>query len=236
VQASPQLREALIRADRATVVATLARGMAHDLRGPLQTLNLFIDPHADLLSQGDSARLRGAISDSIQHLAETIDRFGQLYARPETEPAPLIVDDVLSYVVDLQRYQRSLPAAEVDLRLAGGLPPVRGLEGALRHLLLSLVINAKEAMAAQDHPRIVLGAQTADGVVVLTVEDAGAGLAPEAKRRAFEPFFTTRQDHLGLGLTVARWLAARQGGSVELSGAPPTGTRATVTLPVWRRG
>lgn len=236
VQVSPQLQEALIRADRATVVATLARGIAHDLRGPLQTLNLLVDPHADLLANPEAARFRGAMSDSVQHLADTISRFSQIYAPPDAEPAPVIVDDLLGDVVDLQRYQRGLPAAEVDLRLAAGLAPVRGMEGHLRHLLLSLVINAKEALAGREDARIVLAAQTADGLVVLTVEDNGEGLTPEARRRAFEPFFSTRADNLGLGLSVTRWLAARQGATVELSNGARAGTRVAVTLPVWRRG
>ncbi len=236
VQASPQFQEALIRADRAAVVATLVRGIAHDLRGPLQTLNLLVDPHADLLANADGARFRGAMSDSVQHLAETISRFSQIYAPPDTEPAPVIVDEVLGYVVDLQRYQRGLPAAEVDLRLAAGLAPVRGMEGLLRHLLLTLVINAKEAMAGQEEGRIVLGTQTVDGAVVIAVEDNGSGMGPEVRRRAFDPFYSTRSGHLGLGLSTARWLAARQGGTVDLAEGARGGTRVTVTLPAWSRG
>lgn len=235
VQSSPQFQEALIRADRATVVASLARGMAHDLRGPLQTLNLLADPHSDLLTQAEGPRFRTAIGDSVQHLADTIARFSQIYAPPETEIAPVIVDDLLSYVLDLQRYQRGLPATEVDLRLAGGLPPVRGLEGSLRHLLLSLVMNAKEALADRAEPRVVLGAQVRAETVRLTVEDNGSGCGMEVRRRAFEAFFTTHPGNLGLGLTVARWLATRQDGTVDLEDGPDGGTRAVVTLPVWRR-
>jgi signal transduction histidine kinase len=235
-QVSPQFQEALIRADRATVVATLARGIAHDLRGPLQTLNLLVDPHADLLANAEGARFRGAMSDSVRHLADTVSRFSQIYGPPDTEPAPVIVDDILGDVVDLQRYQRGLPAAEVDLRLAAGLAPVRGMEGHLRHLLLSLVINAKEALTGREDGQILLAAQAVDRAVVLTVEDNGEGLTPEGRRRAFEPFFSTRGDNLGLGLSVARWLAARQGGTVELCDGARVGTRVAVTLPVWRRG
>ena len=66
--------------------------MAHDLRGPLQTLTLMIDPHADLLSFPESGRLRGAMSTAVQHLTETISRFSQVYAPHDTEPVPLIVE------------------------------------------------------------------------------------------------------------------------------------------------
>lgn len=233
---SPVFEELLIRADRATVVASLARGMAHDLRGPLQTLTLLVDPHADLLAGAEGARLRTAVGDAVQHLTDTISRFSQVYAPADLELSPVIVDDLLSYVSDLQRYQRGLPAVEVELRLPGGLPPVRGIETHLRHLLLGLLLNAKEAMVEREEPRIVVAAAVREGMVQVTIEDNGPGLDGRAKAAAFEPFFTTRPGHLGIGLTVARWLAERHGGSLSLEPVEAGGTRAVLTLPSWRRG
>jgi signal transduction histidine kinase len=232
---SPIFQELLIRADHATVTATLARGMAHDLRGPLQTLTLLVDPQADMLSGAEAARLRTAVGDAVQHLAETITRFSQVYAAPESEAAPVIVEDLLSYVADLQRYQRGFPAAEVELRLAGGLPPVRGVETSLRHVLLSLLLNAKEALIDRPEPRIVVGAARRGEAVRLIVEDDGPGLGPEARERGFDPFFTTRPGHLGIGLTVGRWLVEQHGGTLELEAGESGGTRAVLLLPSWRR-
>ena len=233
---SPVFEELLIRADRATVVASLARGMAHDLRGPLQTLTLLVDPHADLLGGTEGARLRSAVSDAVQHLADTIGRFSQVYAPVDPELSPVIVDDLLSYISDLQRYQRGLPAVEVELRLPGGLPPVRGIETHLRHLILSLLLNAKEAMVEREEPRIVVAASAREGLVQVMVEDNGPGLDAKARTAAFEPFFTTRPGHLGIGLTVARWLAERHGGSLDLEPGERGGTRSILLLPSWRRG
>jgi signal transduction histidine kinase len=234
ITSSPQLEELLIRADRAAVIATLARGMAHDLRGPLQTLTLMVDPLADLFSSAEAGRLRGAVSTAVQHLTETISRFSQVYAPVESEPAPLIVDDLLGYVADLQRYQRDLPAAELELRLPPGLPPVRAVEPLLRHLLLSLVVNAKQALAGRSG-QILLAAETTEGgKVQLVVEDNGTGLGPAERIRAFEPFYSTRDGSLGIGLAVARWLAERQGGTVTLEPAATGGVRAVVSLELWR--
>ena len=230
---SPHYDELLVRADRAAVIATLARGMAHDLRGPLQTLTLMVDPHADLLSE--AGRLRGPVSAAVQHLTETIARFSQVYAPADTEPVPLIVDDLLGCVSDLQRYQRGLPAAEVELQIPSGLPPVRAMEASLRHLLLSLVINAKQALAGRSDGRIVLAGRQQGAEVHLTVEDNGQGLSPAERIRAFEPFHTTREGSLGIGLTVARLLAERQDATVTLEDAPQGGVRAVVTMQGWQR-
>jgi two-component system C4-dicarboxylate transport sensor histidine kinase DctB len=236
IATSPHSEELLIRADRAAIMATIARGMAHDLRGPLQTLTLMVDPHADLFSGPESTRLRAAVSTAVQHLTDTVSRFSQVYAPLETEPAPLIVPDLLGYVSDLQRYQRGLPAAEFTVNVAAGLPPVRGIESHLRHLLLSLVVNAKQALQGQSDGHIELSAVAVGPNVQLTVKDNGPGMSSEASARAFEPFHTTREGSLGIGLTVARWLAERMSGQVTLEPETTSGTRAVVTLLAWRRG
>jgi len=233
---SPVFEELLIRADRASVVGSLSRGMAHDLRGPLQTLTLLVDPHTDLLGGSEGPRLRTAVSDAVQHLADTISCFSQVYAPLDHEPAPAIIEDVLTYVSDLQRYQRGLPAVEVELRLPGGLPPVRGIETHLRHILLSLLLNAKEAMVERVEPRITVAAAVGEGMVKIFVEDNGPGLDARAQASAFVPLFTTRPGHLGIGLPVAQWLARRHGGSLALEAGERGGTRAVLGLPSWRRG
>lgn len=233
---SPRIfEELLIRADRAAVVASLARGMAHDLRGPLQTLTLLVDPHADLLGGPEGANLRASVGEAVQHLAETITCFGQVYAPLEPEISPVIVDDLLAYVIDLQGYQRGLPAVEVELRLQGGLPPIRGIEGQLRHVLLSLITNAKQALVGREDGEIVLAGTVREGEVQITIEDNGAGIPESDWPRAFEPFYSTWPEHLGIGLPVARCLAARYGGSLTLERPERGGTRVLLKLPSWRR-
>jgi two-component system C4-dicarboxylate transport sensor histidine kinase DctB len=235
IATGPHYEELLIRADRSAIVASLARGMAHDLRGPLQTLTLIVDPHADLLAGPEGARVKGAVSGAVQHLSDTIGRFSQVYAPPETEPSPIIVEDLLNYVVDLQHYQRGLSAAELELRLPGGLPPIRALETPLRHLLLSLILNAKESLEDRTDGVIALAATLHNGMVRLSVEDNGPGIAEGARARLFEPFHSTKAGHLGIGLTVARWLAERQGGTLTLEQSDSGGVKATVELSSWRR-
>jgi signal transduction histidine kinase len=231
----PHYEELLIRADRSNLVASLARGMAHDLRGPLQTLTLIVDPHADLLAGPEGQRVKGAVAGAVQHLSDTIGRFSQVYAPAETEPSPIIVDDLLNYVVDLQHYQRGLAPAEIELRLPGGLPPIRALETPLRHILLSLILNAKEAFGDRTDGVIALVASLHNGNVRLSVEDNGPGIPSEEQARVFEAFHTTKPGHFGIGLTVARWLAERQGGSLTLESSDRGGVRAVIELSSWRR-
>jgi len=235
IASSPQSEELLVRADRAAIHASLARGVAHDLRGPLQTLTLLVDPHADFFGGPEGARLWGAVAQAVQNLNDTIESFGRIYAHADSEPVPVVIDDLLSYVAELQGYQRGLSVVGVELRIPGGLPPLRAVELHLRHQLLSLITNAKLALDGQEGGRIVLAASCEGGEVRLMVEDNGPGVAAVDRMRVFEPFWTTRPGALGLGLPVARLLAQRQGGSLTLEGAESGGTRAVLTLPSWRR-
>jgi signal transduction histidine kinase len=235
IATGPLYEELLIRADRSAIAQSLARGMAHDLRGPLQTLTLIVDPHADLLAGPEGLRVKSAVSGAVQHLSDTIGRFSQVYAPAETEPSPIIVEDLLNYVVDLQHYQRGLAPAEIELRLPGGLPPIRALETPLRHILLSLILNAKESFEDRADGIISLVASLHNGMVRLSVEDNGPGIGEGDRARMFEAFQTTKTGHLGIGLTVARWLAERQGGSLTLEQSERGGVKAIVELSSWRR-
>lgn len=231
----PQPEELLIRADRSAVLATLARGMAHDFRGPLQTLTLMVDPRVDPFGGPDGERLRGAVSEAVEHLTESIARFSQIYAPIESAPAPLIAEDLLNQVSVLQSYQRGLTPAEISVRVRAGLPALRGSDAHLRHLLLSLIVNAKQALQGRNDGRIVLAAELQGAEIRLSVEDNGPGMSEDTRRRAFEPFFSTREGSLGIGLTVARWLAERMGGRLTLEPGSHGGINAVVTLSEWQR-
>jgi signal transduction histidine kinase len=232
---SPVATELLIRADRARVVASIARGMAHDLRGPLQTLTLLLSPSGDLLAGPEERRLRMALSDAVHRLSGTVDRFGQVYAPVQVAAAPVVVGELLDYVAALQRYQRGEPAIEVALQVDRGLPAVRAGMADLTHVLLGVILNAKEAMVERPQSRITLTASQQGREVRIVVEDNGPGLSEPARQRAFEPFFTTRPGHLGIGLTVARWLAQRDGGELDLEAGMDGGTRVGLRVPIWQK-
>jgi signal transduction histidine kinase len=183
----------------------------------------------------EGPRVRSAVVAAVGQLTRHVNRFNQIYAPPGSEAGPLVLGELLEELVELQGLQRALPSVEVDLQMASGLPAVLGIAGELRHLLLSLMVNAKQAIGKDGAGRIAVTAQSGAAGIVVVLEDNGGGVSAEARSRAFEPFFTTRAGSLGLGLPVARRLAERSGGSLTLESAPQ-GTRAVLTLAAWRRG
>ncbi len=226
------LEELLIRADWASVAASLVRGMVHDSRGALQVLTLLSNPGTPL-SPGEEARMRGPVAGAVDHLAATVERFSTVFASPAETPEPVIVEDVLAEVADWQRFQRNLPAVQVELRSAGALPPVRAAAPGLRHALLSLIKNAKEAVAPEGG-RLALGARVSGAGVEILVQDNGPGFPAGLVERVFEPFVSTREGHLGIGLTAVRLLVERWGGLVTL-GPERDGATVVVQLVKWTR-
>jgi signal transduction histidine kinase len=120
--------------------------------------------------------------------------------------------------------------AELEREFAD-VPKVEGSKAALVQCFVNVISNAAQAMRPGDAPiRLRLAAE--GGRVVVTIADAGAGMAPEVARRAFEPFFTTRPGRgIGLGLATARGIVERHVGTITLASDLGRGTTVTVSLP-----
>jgi len=107
---------------------------------------------------------------------------------------------------------------------------VRANASALRDAVMNLVLNAVDAMPRGGRLRVAT--RPHDAGAELVVEDTGEGIPEDARRRAFDPFFTTRSpQRMGLGLTVAHGVVMRYGGRIEISASPGGGTRVTIRLP-----
>lgn len=122
--------------------------------------------------------------------------------------------------------------AAVEFAPADGLPLVRGDRIHLQQVLLNLVINALEAMADGAGEKRVTVHTTANenGSVEIAVSDTGTGIPPDRLPRLFDPFFSTKKEGMGLGLSIARSLVEAHGGRIWAENGPEGGT-FRVTLP-----
>jgi CheY-like chemotaxis protein len=141
---------------------------------------------------------------------------------------------VVDRVLALQR--TSLKKARITTSVAFGsqLPNIRGDPRELQQVLLNAVVNATQSIAATRGPgRIEISARETDAHVVVSVEDSGPGVAPEALERVFEPFFTTKGDEgTGLGLSISSGLVRAMGGRMWLQNVEGGGARLSFELPL----
>lgn len=234
--AAAELWTALARASRSHTYGTILRGILHEVRNPAQALLLASRGIADASGLPAEHRLVAMIEQQSERLSHLLQVFGAALREPKPAVGVLSVEELLRGTMVLQAHQRAWPDIEVALvELDGGpLPAVRADAQALEQALLEVLTNAKEAVAAMGGV-VTLAVGARDGAVVVEVRDAGPGIPAARRAWAFEPFATTKTpaEGRGLGLTVARLLAERAGGT--LTAEEPLdgqgGARLVLSLP-----
>lgn len=241
MQRSQRFEEQAAEAERMAYIGTLASGLAHEIRNPLNSVNLNMQMLEEELGDygggPNGGRLLAITRSEIARLERLVTDFLS-YARPRPLDLEVIEAGALLGQV------RELLAGEarnlgVDLRVEdrsrGGR--LRADTGQIRQLLLNLTQNALAAVidpVATDRgraPRVVLAAERRPDELVLQVEDEGPGIPPEELSRIFEIFYSTRKGGTGLGLAIVERIARNHGGRVAL-GSTSEGTIARVHLPV----
>lgn len=225
-----RLAEAEARAEHAERLATAGRllaGVVHEINNPLTAVTMYADALAAGLAD-PAAREKAAVILEAGQRIQRLVRELVAYVRPRQEPDG--VHD-LSAVVDeaLRLCRAELKGSSARLERAGATAPVRGKRQSLVQAVVALVANA--AAAGEGH-RITVSVRAGAAGAELTVADEGRGMDAGVLARALEPFFTTREDRLGLGLCTARAIVERHGGRLTLASAPGRGTTATVLLPL----
>ena len=232
-----RLEEQAAEAERLAYVGTLASGLAHEIRNPLNSLNLNMQMLEEELGRDGGARTPtgGRLLDitrgEIARLERLVTDFLS-YARPrplEVEEVPAV--ELLEQVRELlQREARERRVAlEVEDRTGGA--GLRVDPAQIRQLLLNLAQNALAAVEETAAPRVLLAAERRGPAVELLVEDNGRGIPPEDLARVFDIFYSTRKGGTGLGLAIVERIARNHDGEVAVESQPGRGTKVRVTLP-----
>lgn len=231
-----RLEEQALEAERMAYIGTLASGLAHEIRNPLNSLNLNMqlleEDMGGALSNGSNRRLMSITRSEIGRLERLVTDFLS-YAKPsplEVEILPAVT--LLESCRDLMAEELRSLGARLAIEDHSGGACVEVDPGQMSQLLLNLVHNALLATEESGkEPEVQLSVHREGARVVLEVRDRGVGIPRGELNRIFDLFYSTRKGGTGLGLAVVQRIAQNHGGEVEVQSVVGDGTAVRVLLP-----
>ena len=233
-----ELESKLHQVEKAAVVGRLAAAIAHEIRNPLNYINLTLDHLRSSFAPEDPAkretfeRLANQLKQEVQRINRHITDFLK-YSRPsalELEPLDLRVqaEDALRVIAG----RAAERGVDTSLEAEGKLPLIIADKDSLRSVFTNLLINSLEAIdGGGGTVGIKLMAATTDGARV-EISDTGRGIAAEDIAKIFEPYYSTKETGTGLGLAIVKKAIDDHGGSISVSSKEGSGTTFVIILPV----
>jgi PAS domain S-box-containing protein len=234
-----QQRQELAHLTRVSLLGELSGGIAHELTQPLSAILSNAEAARTLIAKDapDLSEIREALDDIIgedNRAGEIIRRLRGLLKKTETNFEATNLNQIVQSTLRLLRNEFINRRVRVTTNLAEDLPLVAGDPIQLQQVLINLVLNGVDAMdeTAPAERIIAIATEAADAVhIQLKVSDRGTGLTPTHHERALQPFFTTKDHGLGLGLSLSSAIIKLHGGRLWLDNNPEAGVTATFTLP-----
>ena len=230
------LEKRLYEAEHLSRVGQLASGIAHEIRNPLNYISLAIDHiKAEMLPNcGDKCAELVELTDKIK---EEVRRANYMvvnfmnYGRPlKLRRTQVVYPELLAKVLPVLQDRLTEQHTVVEQQIPVDLPPL-WIDGELfRNCILNFITNASQAMP--EGGTIILGARLEEGQVKLTFADQGSGISPDDISKIFQPYFTTKDVGIGLGLAITERIIKEHGGSIYVKSTLGTGTTITVSLPL----
>jgi len=240
--ASEALREAqaeLAHVNRVTTMGQLAASIAHEVNQPLAAS--VTNAHAGLrwlgLEPPNLEEVREALAAIVtdsNRASDVINRMRALIKKAPARKDGLQINEVILEVTALMRGELVKSGVSLNTQLAQGLPLIQGDRVQLQQVLVNLIMNAVEAMGSVNHGsrKLLIGTGADEaGRIRISVQDSGPGLNPQIFDRVFDPFYTTKADGMGMGLSTCRSIMEAHDGRIWASAMPGSGSTFNVSLP-----
>jgi C4-dicarboxylate-specific signal transduction histidine kinase len=233
-------RTELARVARITTIGELTASIAHEVNQPLAAVAANADACVAWLSREhpDLVEARAAAERAAQgatKAAEVIARIRSLITKATPESSSVQMNQVVEQTVALAAAQAYRNSVTIGLELSPDLPHVLGDSIQLQQVVVNLVMNGIDAIicCTTDRPRtlVIRSKPQSGGQILVSVQDSGIGVSPDVMKRLFEPFFTTRSNGMGMGLSISRSIIEAHGGSLWAESDGSTGSIFYFTLP-----
>jgi C4-dicarboxylate-specific signal transduction histidine kinase len=242
LQKSRQQQTELARVGRVSLLGELSASIAHELNQPLTAILSNAQAALRFLEESppnmDEVRaILWDISAADRRASEVILRIRAMMRKGESLLEPRDLNADIEQVLLLLHSDLVARGVSVITQLAPTLPPVRGDHIQLQQVLLNLILNGCDAMQsnAPEARRLLIATERdGNGYIRVSVVDRGAGIAPEVMERIFEPFYSTKSNGLGMGLSICQAIVKAHGGTLSAKNNRGHGAAFQFTLTIDR--
>jgi signal transduction histidine kinase len=223
----------MARAEHLATVGELAAGLAHEIRNPLAGIAGVVDIMGrELPANSPSRAVIGDVHGEILHIQAILNDLLS-YSRPRLPNFHSAnLNTTVEQAVLLSRQQLRTKPIAVNFQPNTSLPMIEHDPALIQQVILNLVLNGIQAISGTGEVRVEL--LSSGECVVVDVRDTGRGISAETLPRIFKPFFTTRSEGTGLGLSLASSIVQSHGGHIDVTSVPGKGTQFKVSLPLER--
>jgi signal transduction histidine kinase len=234
-----QMQSELAHANRVATMGQLTASIVHEIKQPIAATHTYAAAALRFLDKSppDVAEGREALTCIVNETArasDVVDRIGSLIKKAPPRKEVVDLNAAILEVTALTRTEAVKTGVTVDTQLAGELPRIQCDRVQLQQVMLNLIVNAIQSMSGVEDGNRELHISTAsiepEGVCV-AVRDTGHGLRPESLPRLFEPFYTTKPDGMGMGLSICRSIIEAHGGRLWATRCEPRGALFQFTIP-----
>jgi signal transduction histidine kinase len=212
--------------ERFREISAFTSGVAHEIKNPLNSLALVLE----LLGRKVPPEAKGDVDlgkAQVRTVARIVDRFSRVVKAVRPELTALALDEVLGQAAENLAAEVPVAAGRVSIESAPGV-----LLAGDRELLVQAVLNLlKNAVEASPDAPVRAGGRRAGKRIEIRVRDGGPGLTPEAAALVFEPFYTTKEKGMGIGLYLTKRIIEAHGGTIEARSGNGQGTEFRIELP-----
>jgi C4-dicarboxylate-specific signal transduction histidine kinase len=233
-----EMQSELAHANRVATMGQLTASIVHEIKQPMAAAHTYAAAALRFLDRSppETAEAKEAVTrilNQTDRASNVVDRMGSLIKKAPPRKEVVDLNAAILEVTALTRSEAIKTGVTVDTQLAGELPRIQCDQVQLQQVMLNLIVNAIQSMSDVEDSNRELHISTVvepEGVCV-AVRDTGHGLRPESLPRLFEPFYTTKPEGMGMGLSICRSIIEAHGGRLWATGCEPRGALFQFTIP-----
>jgi PAS domain S-box-containing protein len=221
--------------ERLAQLAHITKGVAHEVKNPLNSMRIWLENLKASLPEGESMPQKAVrvLDKEIDRLDTVVKRFLDFTRPPEMHQEETNLKDLLENVLAVEKPLMDRANVKVEAHFAADVPLVLVDRELLKQALMNLILNAVEAMPGGG--RLTVSLERHGEMAEIELEDTGRGIAPENSQRVFQLFFTTRPGGSGIGLASAFRTVQLLNGSIDFKSEVGRGTTFRIELPLARQ-